>query len=243
MSGTSGNGHQRAEQRDLDLGVDSRGARGAGLSVRELTVRYRRELPPAVQGISFEVASGEVVALTGPSGCGKSTVLRAIAGLEPLEAGWVCWGGVDLAGVPPHKRNFGLMFQDGQLFAHMTVAKNVAYGLATQGMPRAERETEVERLLEIVGLPDSGRRAVTELSGGERQRVALARSLAPKPRLLMLDEPLSALDRVLRDRLALDVARMLRDTGTTAILVTHDPSEAATIADRVLAMRQGELVE
>lgn len=135
------------------------------------------------------------------------------------------------------------MFQDGQLFAHMSVAKNVAYGLEAQRVPRPERETRVAQLLEVVGLPGYGGRPVTELSGGERQRVALARSLAPRPRLLMLDEPLSALDRALRDRLAADLAGMLRETGTTAILVTHDAGEAQTIADRVLAMRDGELVE
>jgi thiamine transport system ATP-binding protein len=182
-----------------------------------------------------------VVALTGPSGCGKSTLLRAIAGLEPLDAGAVLWGGEDLEGVPPHRRGFGLMFQEGQLFAHMNVARNVAYGLG--GRPRAEREEKVDELLELVGLPGYGPRAVTELSGGERQRVALARSLAPQPRLLLLDEPLSALDRELRERLASDLARLLRQTRTTAIMVTHDPQEAETVADRTLSMRAGELVE
>lgn len=213
-----------------------------GLALRDVTVRYARALPPAVQGVTFGVARHEIVALTGPSGCGKSTVLRAIAGLEPLEAGTVSWTGQDLVGVPPHRRDFGLLFQEGQLFAHMTVAKNIAYGLAAHGVARGEREDRVAELLEIVGLPGYGGRAITELSGGERQRVALARSLAPRPRLLMLDEPLSALDRELRERLAEDLARMLRATRTTAILVTHDHGEADTIADRTLAMRAGELV-
>jgi thiamine transport system ATP-binding protein len=217
-----------------------------GLEVREATVSYGRDrravqVPPAVRGVTFAVARGEVVALTGPSGCGKSTLLRAIAGLEPLDAGAVLWGGEDLEGVPPHRRGFGLMFQEGQLFAHMNVARNVAYGLG--GRPRAEREEKVDELLELVGLPGYGPRAVTELSGGERQRVALARSLAPQPRLLLLDEPLSALDRELRERLASDLARLLRQTRTTAIMVTHDPQEAETVADRTLSMRAGELVE
>jgi len=212
-----------------------------GLALRDVAVRYARNLPPAVRGVSFEVARHEIVALTGPSGCGKSTVLRAIAGLEPLEAGTVSWAGQDLAGVPPHRRDFGLLFQEGQLFAHMTVAKNIAYGLAAHSVPKPDREARVAELLEIVGLPGYGGRSITELSGGERQRVALARSLAPKPRLLMLDEPLSALDRELRERLAEDLARMLRETQTTAILVTHDHGEADTIADRTLSMRAGAL--
>ncbi len=212
-----------------------------GLNVDRITVRYAPALPPAVREVSFEVARGEVVALTGPSGCGKSTVLRAIAALEPLESGTVSWAGVDLHGVPSHRRGFGLLFQDGQLFAHMTVAQNIAYGLAAQ--PKALRAARVAELLELVGLPEDAKRAVTELSGGERQRVALARSLAPAPRLLMLDEPLSALDRDLRERLAVDLARLLRETATTAILVTHDHGEAATIADRTLRMRAGELLE
>lgn len=220
-----------------------------GLSVRNATVHYRAGLtkrasetvPAAVNDVSFDVAQGEVIALIGPSGCGKSTMLRAISGLEPLSSGTISWAGEDLAAVPPHRRGFGLMFQDGQLFAHMTVAKNVAYGLSAKRLGTDVKERRVAELLELVGLPDYGSRAVTELSGGERQRVALARSLAPSPRLLLLDEPLSALDRTLRERLAADLARMLRETGTTAILVTHDADEAETIADRVIAMNSGRL--
>ena len=134
------------------------------------------------------------------------------------------------------------MFQDGQLFAHMNVAKNVAYGLNSKVLAKAERHERVDKLLELVGLPGSGGRAVTELSGGERQRIALARSLAPRPRLLLLDEPLSALDRELRERLAGELATLLRATATTAILVTHDPQEAETVADRVLEMRGGRIM-
>ncbi len=222
--------------------MSSRSMPEEGLAVRGVTVRYVPEQPPAVRGVTFDVAPGEVVALQGPSGCGKSTVLRAVAGLEPLEEGSVSWAGVDLREVPPHRRGFGLLFQDGQLFAHMSVAKNIAYGLAAQRMPKAEREARVAHLLELVGLPRYGSRPVGELSGGERQRVALARSLAPEPRLLMLDEPLSALDRELRERLAEDLARLLRETRTTTILVTHDQGEAETIADRILRMRAGALL-
>lgn len=221
-----------------------------GLSVRNAVVHYRAGLTKrsselvqaAVRDVSFDVAEGEIVALIGPSGCGKSTVLRAISGLEPLTSGAIYWSGENLASVAPHRRGFGLMFQDGQLFSHMSVAKNVAYGLSAQRVSKEEKAQRVDELLRLVGLPDYGSRAVTELSGGERQRVALARSLAPKPRLLLLDEPLSALDRSLRERLAADLARMLRETGTTAILVTHDHDEADTIADRVIAMRTGSLV-
>lgn len=211
------------------------------LEVRGVTVRYPNSAGPALRDVTFQLADREVVALTGPSGCGKSTLLRAIAGLEQLENGEVLWQGADLSRVPPHKRGFGLMFQDGQLFAHLNVAKNVAYGLAAQRIPKLKRQQRVSELLDLVGLPGSGHRSVTELSGGERQRVALARSLAPQPRLLLLDEPLSSLDRTLRDHLASELATLLRDTGTTAILVTHDPDEARSIADRVLNMHQGRI--
>lgn len=222
-----------------------------GLSVRSVSVHYpatTRKIfapkPPgtlAVNNVSLDVHSGDIVALTGPSGCGKSTLLRAIAGLEPLSAGSVSWAGHDLANVQPHKRGFGLMFQDGQLFAHMDVARNIGYGLAQSGMSRAQRKTRVEELLELVGLEGCGARAVTQLSGGQRQRVALARSLAPTPRLLLLDEPLSALDAELRDRLGAELAVVLRETHTTSVLVTHDPVEADVIADRVLTMAEGSL--
>jgi len=211
-----------------------------GLQLDGVRVDYDRE--PVVQDISFAVGRGETVALLGPSGCGKSTLLRAICGLEPLAAGTISWDGTDLAPVPTHRRGFGLVFQDGQLFVHRSVAENIAYGLRVQQCPRAAREARVTELLELVGLPGFGPRAVTELSGGERQRVALARALAPQPRLLLLDEPLSALDRELRERLGSDLAELLRTTGTTALLVTHDETEAATIADRVLRMAAGRLV-
>lgn len=187
---------------------------------------------------------GEVVALLGASGSGKSTLLRAIAGLEPVRAGRITWHGTDLADVAPHKRGFGLVFQDGQLFTHRTVAENVAHGLRVQRMPKEEREARVTELLELVGLPGTHARRVTELSGGERQRIALARSLAPRPGLLLLDELLfSALDRELRERLATDLAAMLRATHTTAILVTHDDGEADVIADRVWRARVGAVTE
>ncbi|MGA4778170.1 ABC transporter ATP-binding protein [Cellulosimicrobium sp. AB352] len=222
----------------------------AGLAVRDVVVRYggrgaggARTDPgtTAVAGVTLDVAPGEVLALLGPSGCGKSSLLRAVAGLEPVAAGSVAWDGRDLTGVPVHRRGFGLMFQEGQLFPHRDVAGNVAYGIA--GLPRAERDARVAELLDVVGLAGYERRAVATLSGGERQRVALARSLAPRPRLLLLDEPLSALDRGLRERLALDLREALRATGTTAVFVTHDHDEAFTVADRVAVMDAGRLLQ
>jgi thiamine transport system ATP-binding protein len=214
--------------------------------VRDLVVRYPgagRGAPAvtAVAGVSVDVPVGEVLALLGPSGCGKSSLLRAVAGLEPPTAGAVTWDGVDLAPVPVHRRGFGLVFQDGQLFPHRDVAGNVAYGL--RGLPRDARAARVAALLDLVGLPGYDRRPVATLSGGERQRVALARSLAPRPRLLLLDEPLSALDRSLRERLADDLRRALVATGTTALFVTHDQDEAATVADRVAVMSAGRLLQ
>lgn len=219
---------------------------GTGLAVRDLVVRYPgagRGAPAvtAVDGVTLDVPVGEVLALLGPSGCGKSSLLRAVAGLEPPASGAVTWDGVDLAAVPVHRRGFGLVFQDGQLFPHRDVAGNVAYGL--RGLPRDARAARVAELLDLVGLPGYDRRPVTTLSGGERQRVALARSLAPRPRLLLLDEPLSALDRSLRERLADDLRRALVATGTTALFVTHDQDEAATVADRVAVLSAGRLLQ
>ena len=210
----------------------------AGLSVRGLAVTYG-DLR-AVDGVDLEVAAGEVVALLGASGSGKSSLLRAVAGLEDVAAGEVAWDGRSMVRVPVHKRGFGLMFQDGQLFEHRDVGSNIAYGLT--GLPRAQRGERVREMLELVGLPDFERRRVTTLSGGQAQRVALARALAPAPRLLLLDEPLSALDRALREQLATDVRTILRQGGTTALYVTHDQDEAMTVADRVGVMEVGRLL-
>lgn len=209
-----------------------------GLSVRGLAVTYG-DLR-AVDGVDLEVAAGEVVALLGASGSGKSSLLRAVAGLEDVAAGEVAWGGRSMVRVPVHKRGFGLMFQDGQLFEHRDVGSNIAYGLT--GLPRAQRGERVREMLELVGLPGFERRRVTTLSGGQAQRVALARALAPAPRLLLLDEPLSALDRALREQLATDVRTILRRGGTTALYVTHDQDEAMTVADRVGVMEAGRLL-
>jgi thiamine transport system ATP-binding protein len=219
---------------------------GGGLAVRDAVVHYRDDdgtIATAVDGLSLDVAPGEVVALLGPSGSGKSTLLRAVAGLEPLSRGQITWDGADLAAVPVHKRGFGLMFQDGQLFPHADVAGNVAFGLRMAGVERVRRQEVVTDLLALVGLAGFEHREVATLSGGERQRVALARSLAPRPRLLLLDEPLSALDRALRERLAGEVRAALVATGTTAVFVTHDHDEAFAVADRIAVMDLGRLLQ
>lgn len=207
------------------------------LDIRGLTVRYGQVT--AVDGVDLTVPGGQVLALLGPSGCGKSTLLRTIAGIEHPDAGRIRWSGVDLAHVPVHRRGFGLMFQDGVLFPHRTVAGNVAYGLRGQ----RGAASRVEDLLEMVGLPGYSSRRVSTLSGGEAQRVALARALAPNPQLLLLDEPLAALDRSLREGLLVDLRRVLDATGTTAVFVTHDQAEAFAIADRLAVMRSGRIVQ
>ena len=209
-----------------------------GLSVRGLAVAYG-DLR-AVDGVDLDVAAGEVVALLGASGSGRSSLLRAVAGLEDVADGSVAWDGQGMVRVPVHKRGFGLMFQDGQLFEHRDVGGNIAYGLA--GLSRARRGERVREMLELVGLPGFERRRVTTLSGGQAQRVALARALAPAPRLLLLDEPLSALDRALREQLATDVRAILRQGRTRALYVTHDQDEAMTVADRVGVMEAGRLL-
>ena len=210
------------------------------LTLDGVTVRYGTTT--AVDDVSLEVGGdAQVVALLGPSGCGKSTLLRAVAGLEPLTAGRVLVDGVDLARTPAHRRGFGLVFQDGQLFPHRDVAANVAFGLRMARWGRRERDARVAELLELVGLAGLGARRPGELSGGQAQRVALARALAPRPRLLLLDEPLSALDRELRDRLTVDLADVLRSTGTPALVVTHDHAEAAALAQTVAVMDGGVL--
>ncbi len=211
------------------------------LELTDVTVRFGATT--AVDDVSLRVEAGTVLAVLGPSGCGKSTLLRAVAGLERLDAGTVRWEGRDLAGVPTHERGFALMFQDGQLFAHASVADNIAYPLRLRRTGRAGRARRVEELLELVGLPGYGDRRPATLSGGEQQRVALARSLAADPALLLLDEPLSALDRSLRDRLAADLREILVATGTTALMVTHDHDEAFTVADRMAVMLAGRIAQ
>jgi ABC-type Fe3+/spermidine/putrescine transport system ATPase subunit len=195
----------------------------------------------ALRGVSFEVEVGEIIAILGPSGCGKSTLLSIIAGLEHAERGEVLWEGRSLEGVPPHQRGFGLMFQDFALFPHRNVFNNVAFGLQMSHWEPEKVEQRVREVLELVGLPDFAGRDVNNLSGGEQQRVALARSLAPGPKLLMLDEPLGSLDRNLRERLVIDLRQILTTTRQTAIYVTHDQDEAYSLADCIVVMNAGRV--
>jgi ABC-type Fe3+/spermidine/putrescine transport system ATPase subunit len=193
----------------------------------------------ALQNISFNVKMGEIVGILGPSGCGKSTLLSIIAGLIPPDNGQIYWDGQSILNKPPHKRDFGLMFQDFALFPHMNVFQNVAFGLEIAGMKRDQIDIRVKETLNLVGLPGFEKRDINSISGGETQRIALARSLAPNPQLLMLDEPLGSLDRNLRENLVFDLKRILQNSDQTALYVTHDQEEVFTIADRVVIMKQG----
>jgi ABC-type Fe3+/spermidine/putrescine transport system ATPase subunit len=196
---------------------------------------------PALRGVSLSVAPGAIVCLLGPSGCGKTTLLRVIAGLEHADSGTVMFEGRSIDGLPVHTRGFGLMFQDYALFPHHDVAGNIAFGLRMRGDRREQIDARVAEMLDLVGLAGYGRRRVYELSGGERQRVALARSLAPSPRLLMLDEPLGALDRALRERLLDELRAILTRVGVTSLYVTHDQAEAFAIADWLVLMNDGRI--
>jgi thiamine transport system ATP-binding protein len=206
----------------------------AMLEVRSVSVSFGARA--VLQDVSLSVATGEIAALLGPSGSGKSTLLRVIAGLITPDSGDVLLDGVRVTRLPTHRRNVGLVFQDEQLFPHRTVGQNVEFGLRMQHRPTAERRQRVDELLHLVGLSGFSDRRVTDLSGGEAKRVALARTLAPRPRLVLLDEPLTGLDRALHDELAQELAHLLRVAGTTALLVTHDRDEAAAIADRVVQL-------
>jgi thiamine transport system ATP-binding protein len=204
------------------------------LDVRDVTVSFGG--PPILDQVSLSVGAGEIVALLGPSGSGKSTLLRVIAGLVVPDGGRVLLDGRDITALPTHRRGIGMVFQDEQLFPHRDVHANVAFGLRMQRLPSKAIERRVTSMLELVGLAGFGGREVAGLSGGEAKRVALARSLAPEPRVVLLDEPLTGLDRDLHDHLAVEARRILRATGTTAVLVTHDPEEAAVVADRVVRL-------
>jgi ABC-type Fe3+/spermidine/putrescine transport system ATPase subunit len=197
----------------------------------------------ALKEVSFNVNRQEIVAVLGPSGCGKSTLLAVIAGLEKPDVGEVSWEGESLTHIPSYQRNFGLMFQDYALFPHLNVRENVAFGLHMKSLSKRETNERTTQLLELVGLAGYEPRDVNTLSGGEQQRVALARSLAPQPRLLMLDEPVGALDRNLRERLILDLRLILSRLHQTAIYVTHDQQEAFILADRVIVMNSGVVVQ
>ncbi len=194
-----------------------------------------------LRGVSLTITDGEIVCLLGPSGCGKTTLLRTIAGLETADSGDIQVDRQSIRDVPIHERDFGLMFQDFALFPHMNVAQNILFGLRMRHMPKPQAQQRLHDVLELVGLKGFEQRDVAQLSGGERQRVALARSLAPSPRLLMLDEPLGSLDAALRERLVVELRDIIKRIGLTAIYVTHDQHEAFAIADRIAVMNAGQI--
>ena len=211
------------------------------LEIKKITKSYQNQI--LLDGISFSVENDETICLLGPSGGGKSTILRIIAGLETAESGSVVWKGKDISEVPPYARHFGLMFQDYALFPHMTVYENVAFGLRMQKRSEHVINVKVTEALKLVNMDNYISRRVTDLSGGEQQRVALARALAPDPQLLLLDEPLGALDRTLREKLGEELRGLLRKMKIPAIYVTHDQQEAFSIADRILVLYQGGIVQ
>ncbi|PND56120.1 spermidine/putrescine ABC transporter ATP-binding protein [Mycobacterium sp. ENV421] len=195
----------------------------------------------ALDGLTLHLEPGEMVALLGPSGCGKTTALRILAGLDEPTAGRVAVGGDDITGVPPNKRDMGMVFQAYSLFPHLTVLDNVAFGLKLRGQDKADRTARAADMLDLVGLSEHKQKYASQLSGGQQQRVALARALAIQPRVLLLDEPLSALDAKVRAQLRDEIRRVQLEVGTTTLFVTHDQEEALAVADRVGVMNQGRL--
>ncbi len=208
------------------------------LVLTHITRAFERQ--PVLRGIDLDLSEGEIVCLLGPSGCGKTTLLRIIAGLESADSGDLLLDDQSILHQPVHTRDFGLMFQDFALFPHLNVLQNVEFGLRMKQISRENRRARAREVLELVGLSGFERRDVSPLSGGERQRVALARSLAPNPRLLMLDEPLGSLDAALRERLVVDLRQIIKRVGLTALYVTHDQHEAFVIADRIALMNAGQ---
>ena len=213
----------------------------AFLSVKNIVKRF--DTQTALNGVSIDIEKGELVSILGPSGCGKTTLLRIIAGLEREDSGVVMIDGKDCTGLPPSKRNFGIVFQSYALFPHMTVEQNIAFGLKQDKLPKAEIASRVNEMLGLVHMQEFAKRKPHQLSGGQRQRVALARSLAKRPKLLLLDEPMGALDKKLRDRMQLEVVDILERVGVTCVMVTHDQEEAMTMAGRIAIMNRGKFVQ
>ncbi|MEI6535732.1 MAG: putative 2-aminoethylphosphonate ABC transporter ATP-binding protein [Verrucomicrobiaceae bacterium] len=217
--------------------MNSQAASEAYLRARNVTKQFKDFL--ALKDVSLDVQPGEFVCFLGPSGCGKTTLLRAIAGLDIQSHGTIHQAGRDISALPPEERDFGIVFQSYALFPNMTVQQNIAFGLENRGMPRKDIDGRVSELLEMIGLPDRGKSYPSQISGGQQQRVALARALAPKPGLILLDEPLSALDAKVRMHLREELKQIQRTLGVTTIMVTHDQEEALSIADRVVVMNVG----
>src|SRR5438132_1883625 len=209
------------------------------LDVRGVAKRFRDTR--VIEELDLQVRAGEFVSLLGPSGCGKTTLLRIIAGLLAADRGRVTLDGADITRVPAHKRNVGVVFQNYALFPHLTVAENVAFGLKARGTPPSEIAGMVARALALVRLSEYGPRPIFALSGGQQQRIAVARALAVRPKLLLLDEPLSALDRKLRETMRMELGHLLHDLGITAIFVTHDQDEALVMSDRIAVMHAGRI--
>ncbi|MBI1619780.1 ABC transporter ATP-binding protein [Aquamicrobium zhengzhouense] len=211
----------------------------SGLQLQDLTKRFGSV--NAVASVNLSVPQGTFVCLLGPSGCGKTTLLRMIAGLEEPTEGAIVLDNKDMTGVPTHQRDFGMVFQSLALFPHLNVGENIAYPLRIRGVDKAEQKRRVEELLELVRLPGLADRPVAKLSGGQRQRVAIARALALRPKLFLLDEPLSALDAKLREAMQVELRQLQQSLGITTIVVTHDQREAMTMADLVVVMGEGRI--
>ncbi|MDY5778672.1 MAG: putrescine ABC transporter ATP-binding subunit PotG [Succinivibrionaceae bacterium] len=211
------------------------------LEIKNLTKKYDANV--AVNDVSLTIYEGEIFALLGSSGCGKSTLLRMLAGFETPTSGSIVLDGKDLTDVPPYKRPLNMMFQSYALFPHMTVAQNIAFGLKQDRLPKAEIESRVEKMLKLVHMEEYAQRKPHQLSGGQRQRVALARSLAKQPKVLLLDEPMGALDKKLREQMRLELVDIIDSVGVTCVMVTHDQEEAMTMAERIAIMDRGEFVQ